>query len=116
MRAKQLPKEYRDKAKRIDMRYYGTEKTARGPLEQKLESLGELQCLVLGQFGEASQHTHDLLVKLASLKAQGHSRKIGRAISDHERAMFLHGYRRRLSITAVRAQAQCLLARTGHLG
>ena len=30
--------------------------------------------------------------------------------------MFLHGYRRRLSITAVRAQAQCLLSRTGHLG
>ena len=41
-----------------------------------MESLGELQCLVLGQFGEASQHVHDLLAKLASLKAQAHSRNI----------------------------------------
>ena len=29
--------------------------------------------------------------------------------------MVLNLYKRRLSITAVRAQAQCLLARTGHL-
>ena len=36
--------------------------------------------------------------------------------AQHERASFLHHYRRCLGITAVRAQAQCLLARTGHLG
>ena len=86
-----------------------------GTVERKLESLGELQCLVLGQFGEASQHIHDLLEKIASLKAQSLSRSRGRPVSDQERALILHQYRRRLSITAVRAQAQCLLARTGHL-
>ena len=84
-------------------------------MERKLDSFGELQCLVLGQYSEGSQHLHDLLDRLATLKAESHSHNIGRAVSDQERALFLHYYRRRLSITAVRAQAQCLLARTGHL-
>ena len=115
MRAKQLPKLYSDKAKRIDGRYHGTALTEKGPVERKLDSLGDLQSLVLGQFGEGSQQLHGLLEKLANLRAEGQSRSIGQPVSSQERALFLHHIRRRLSITAVRAQAQCLLAKTGHL-
>ena len=94
-----------------DQRFHGTERHQIGLVEVKLNSYGDLQCLVLGQFGEGSQHVHDL----ASQKAATHSRSLGRPASDHERASFLHHYRRHLGIRAVRAQAQCLLARTGHL-
>ena len=107
---------YVNKAKKVDQRFHGVARHQVGPIERKLASLGDLQCLVLGQFGEASQHVHDLLHKLATLKAQSVGRAIGRPVSDQERASFLHSYRRHLSITAVRSQAQCLLARTGHLG
>ena len=115
-RAHQLPKLYTDKAKAIDQKFHGASKQHVGPVEQKLNSFGNLQCLVLGQFGEASQHVHHLLNKLSTIKAKAHSRAIGRPVSEHERAGILHYFRRRLSIAAVRAQAQCLLARTGHLG
>ena len=76
-RARQLPKLYRDKAKRIDIKYHNSGGSEVGPVERKLESLGELQCLVLGQFGEGSQNLHDLLEELATVKAQAHSRSIG---------------------------------------
>ena len=37
-------------------------------------------------------------------------------MTEHERGSVLAGIRRRLSVVSVRAQAQCLLARMGHLG
>ena len=39
-RAKQLPREYKTKAKRIDSKYHYTDYTSKGPLERKLDSLG----------------------------------------------------------------------------
>ena len=116
VRANQLPKLYSDKAKKVDQRFHGTERHQVGPIEQQLNAFGELQSLVLGQFGEGSQHVHDLLQALATLKAEALSHSTGYPVSNNDRAAILHQYRRRLSITAVRAQAQCLLSRTGHLG
>ena len=68
MRAKGLPKLYLDKAKNIDRKYGGTPDYQEGPIEQWLKSFGELQCLVAGQYGEVSQHYHNLLAKLAKVK------------------------------------------------
>ena len=110
-RARQLPRLYREKAKKIDQKYNNCQNGNTGPVERKLESLGELQCLVLGQFGEASQDLHILLEKLSHLKAQCVGRSLGRPVSDHERALFLHQYRRKLGITAVHSQAQCMPVR-----
>ena len=115
VRANQLPKLYSDKAKKVDPCFHRTERHQVGPIEQQLNAFGELQCLVLGQFGEGSQHVHDLLQVLATLKSEALSRSTGFPVSDNDRAAILHQYQRRLSITAVRAQAQCLLLRTGHL-
>ena len=81
VRARQLPKLYSDKAKKVDQKFHGSEKQEIGPIERKLQSLGELQCLVLGQFGEGSQHVHALLEKLSHLKAASLSRAIGRPVS-----------------------------------
>ena len=114
VRAKGLPKLYLDKAKNIDRKYCGTPEDQEGPLEQRLKSFGELQCLVAGQYGEVSQHYHDLLAKLAKSKAAHFSQTHGRLLSNSEQGLLLHQLRRRLSVTIIRAQSSCLLSRLGH--
>ena len=114
MRAKGLPKLYLDKAKKIDRKYCGTQEDQEGPLEQRLKSFGDLQCLVAGQYGEVSQHYHDLLAKLAKTKAAHFSLTQGRPLSNSEQGLLLHQLRRRLSVTIIRAQSACLLSRIGH--
>ena len=113
-RAKRLPKEYLDKAQNIDRKYCGSTEGQEGPLEQRLKSFGDLQCLVAGQYGEVSQHYHDLLAKLAKAKAAHISQTEGRHLSNSERGLLLHQLRRRLSVSIIRAQSSCLLSRVGH--
>ena len=85
-----------------------------GPLQQRLESFGDLQCIVAGQYAEVSQHTHDLLKKLASSKAAHISHFEGRHVSDQEEGILLNQLRRRLSIAIVTSQSNCILSRLGH--
>ena len=113
-RAKSLPKEYLDKAQKIDQKYLGTRQDQEGPLEQRLKGFGDLLCLVAGQYGEVSQDFHKLLAKLATSKAEHISRMEGRHISASERGLLLHQMRRRLSVSIIRAQSSCLLSRLGH--
>ena len=113
-RAKNLPREYRVKAHNIDTKYCGTGPNQAGPLEQHLNSFGDLLCLVAGQYGEVSQDFHNLLSKLATAKADQITRMEGRHISASERGLILHQMRRRLSVTIIRAQSSCLLSRLGH--
>ena len=87
-----------------------------GPLVQRLETWGELQGLVVGQFGEGSQHLHSLLRQLAEAKVLAKARASGEPALDSDVGISLSHYRRVLSTTAVRAQATCLLTRMGHLG
>lgn len=115
IRARELPKLYLDKAQSIDRKYRGTQVGQVGPLQQRLEGFGELQCLVVGQYGEVSQHTHDLLRKLASCKASHISQLEGRVISDQERSILLQQLRRRLSVSIITAQSNCLLSRLNHI-
>ena len=116
IRAKGLQREYTRKAQEIDRKYCGTERDMVGPLESHLHDFGDLLGLVVGQYGEGSQGLHDLLGHIVSSRAEYVSRSRGSPLSAYEHSCILGGYRRRLSVTAVRCQAKCLLARLGHLG
>ena len=115
-RAAKLPREYRSKARNIDQRCLGVGEDQRGPLEQKLESFGDLQGIVIGQFGEGSQDLHKLLHTFASEKADRLGRLTGRPLSDNQRGLLLQQIRRQISVCSIRAQSSCLLSRLGHTG
>ena len=55
-RARALPEEYRARFSTIDRQYHGVIRGQIGPLKERFDSMGELQCLVVGRFGEGSQH------------------------------------------------------------
>ena len=114
-KAKQIPTMYKNKARRIDTKYWGTTAGHVGPLEQRLQGFGDILCLVAGQYGDISQDLHDLLKKLASTKAQHLSLLEGRPVSDSEQGLILHHLRRRLSVSIITAQSRCLLTRLNHM-
>ena len=103
-----------DKAQKIDRKYCGSIPGQEGPLEHRLKGFGELQCLVAGQYGEVSQHYHDLLAKLATSKAAHISETEGHPLSNLKCGLLLHQLCRRLSVSIIRAQSSCLLSRLGH--
>ena len=115
VRARALTREYRSKLEALDIKYLRVPRGQTGPLVQRLESWGELQGLVVGQFGEGSQHLHELLGQLAEAKVAKQARATGVHPGESDVGMMLSHYRRILSIVAVRAQATCLLTRLGHL-
>ena len=115
VRANKLPKEYQNKAKHIDQTYNHTNDNQVGPVQQKLESFGELSGLVVGQFGECSQDLHNLLRTLADIRVENLSRSQGFSFREEKSSLILQQYRRRLSFCAVRAQSACLLSRLGHM-
>ena len=80
------------------------------PLVQRLESLGELLCLVSGALGEVSEDLE------RTIKAIAEARETGLRVSDAKAGWILGHNRRLLSCLFVRSQASCLLARMGHLG
>ena len=98
------------------MRHHGVPRGTVGPLVQQLESWGELRGLVVGQFGEGSQDLYGLLRDLAEAKVLSDARARGESPSDYQLGLVLSHYRRLLSTVAVRAQANCLITRMGHLG
>ena len=50
--------------------YCGTEVGTIGPVETKLGSLGEVRGIVVGAFGEGSDHLHNLIHHLAVSRVQ----------------------------------------------
>ena len=117
-RARALPGEYRASLSALDRKYLNTVQGEVGPLQERLEHLvGEqgLQCLVVGRFGEASQHLHTLIQGLAQARALHLSRSTGQPMSDGRLAVILGSYRRILSCRSIRSQESCLMARQGHL-
>ena len=117
-RARLVPGEYRLALSKMDRKYHETVRGEQGPLEARLEQLcgdSGLQTLVVGRFGEASQHLHNLVKGLAQARAQHLSRTTGRPLSEAESGVILCNYRRVLSCKFVRGQEECLLARLGHM-
>ena len=87
-----------------------------GPVENKLLQYGDLQGLVVGAFGEGSEDLHSLVQLLAESKVNAMGLARGRGGTEAELGMLVGQIRRMLSITNVRAQAQCLLARMNSIG
>ena len=117
-RARALPAEYRRKVAVLDRKYYGTVPGQVGVLQERLESLGveDLLCLCVGAFGDVSSDLDRLIRALADARALYISRESGRPLSDNEIGHLLGQYRRVFSVTFIRCQAACLVARMGHLG
>ena len=109
-RADDLPADYLRKARETDRNYCGTPQGEQGPVERKLLSFPPLLKLVVGPFGECSQDLHELLETMAEMKTQFQSRSRGEMESEWKIASNLSYLRRQLSVCAVRAVADSLLA------
>ena len=97
VRARALGKEYRSKLAALDKKYHGVPHGQIGPLVQRLETWGELQGLVVNQFGEGSQHLHKLLKVLAEAKVLSEARATGEPPRDSAISLTLAQYRRIIS-------------------
>ena len=80
------------------------------------EGLQGLLGLCVGAFGDCSTDMGRLIKAMADSRALFLSREAGRPLSDKETGHILGQYRRVLSVTFVRCQSACLVARMGHLG
>ena len=117
-RARALPGEYRNSLAKLDQQYHGTAVGHQGPLGARFEELcgdSGLQNLVVGRFGESSEHLHLLIKGMAEARALFVSRSAGRPLSDNETGVILASYRRILSCRFIKSQESCLLARLGHM-
>ena len=68
---------------------------------------------MVGQWGEGSKDLHHFIQVCAESRVAHLTRATGRQESEHLLGLIVGQYRRLLSVTAVRAQAMCLLARVG---
>ena len=68
-RARQLPAEYKLKVKKIDQEFHGSVPGEVGPLQERLESLGELLCICVGAFGDICADLERLICAIADSRA-----------------------------------------------
>ena len=120
-RAEKLPNEYRKKARNTDRHYCGVVDPVDGPpvigaVEKRLNQYGELIKIVIGAFSEGSDDLHELVntIAVARLNSTGLAR--GREGSEGELSQLVSQVRRHISVSAVRANAECLLARLYQAG
>jgi hypothetical protein len=94
VRAGKLQDEYEKKARAADRRQGVPDGTV-GPVEAKLISLGQVEGIVAGQFGEVSEATHSLVAALATSRVRVAGPKTGKRgklrSEDAERAMVVSG-------------------------
>ena len=112
-RANSLQGEYLRKARKIDEEIT-TNKP--GPVETKLGEYGDIWGLVFGAWGEASYGVHQLVQTLAESRMRHLGMQRGRPGSEGEMSTVVSQIRKTLSLASIKAQVQCLLARTHHIG
>ena len=112
-RASQLPGSYRRPLEKLDRRYHQTLPGQTGPLVERLQSFGELQCYVAGAWSEGSRHLHELIQTCAESKVAFLCRSTGRQEKEGLLGTLVSQYRRMISTCCVRAQAMCMLGRVG---
>ena len=110
-RAGVLTEEYMKKAKQVDRVYGGVAEGVVGRVQRRLEDFGQVRGLVFGAFGEASEGVHELVHVLANSRLKAEGMQQGRQTESGELGVLVGQIRRILSVTAVRAQAECLLSR-----
>ena len=123
-RANELPGEYRRKAQRLDREFGGVPQGEEGPVARKLASFPPLQSWVFGAWNEASPDIHSLVHHLATARLGREAELVdGGAVARRRRmssegalAMITGQIRRRLSLTAARANARLILDRVQVLG
>jgi hypothetical protein len=118
VQAAQLKGEYLSKARAAD-RQQGMAQ-GEGRVEAKLVSLGHVEGIISGQFGEVSEATHALVATLATsrVRVAGPTRGRGGLLrsEDAERAVAVSALRCRLGVMAVRCQCSSLLGRLETMG
>ena len=87
-----------------------------GRVQRRLEEYGDLVGLVFGMFGEGSNDVHTLIETMATSRESMVARLEGRQMSDARKGMVVGQLRRMLSMTAVRANFDCLLSRMHQVG
>ena len=115
-RARGLQSEYRKKASNIDHDIIGVSKDERGPVERRLEEFGTLLGICFGAWGEASEDVHLLIQALAESRLAFQGLQRGKPGSKAELGAIVGQIRRRLSITAMKAQVDCLLSKIHQVG
>jgi hypothetical protein len=111
-----LPWEYKTPLEKLDAKYHGTGAGQVGPLVRRLESYGNLQCLVMGAFQEGSKDLHALLDTLADSKLRAKGLARGREGTEMERAIILSEFRRELSVAGAKAYSACMIGRVARVG
>ena len=115
-RARELPAEYRRKARETDRVYGRVPEGIKGPVENKLDEFGDLLCLVVGAFGEVSEDLHYLINTLAEAAVRKSELRRGQMSREGELSTLTGEYRRMISLASVKAQAECLLTRLNQVG
>ena len=85
-------------------------------MERRLDEYGELLGLCFGAWGEASEGVHELVQTLAEARLTYQGLQRGRPGSAQELGMLVSQVRRRLSLTAVKTQVDCLLSKLHQVG
>ena len=111
-----LPGEYSKPLAKLDNKYHGVAVGQVGPLQRRLESYGNLQCLVMGAFQEGSKDLHALLETLSDSKLRAKGLARGREGTEQERAIILSEFRRELSVVGAKANSACLIGRVARVG
>ena len=115
-RANGLPNLYRNKLLPLDAKFHNTQLGQPGPLVRRLESVGRVQGLVVGPWGECSKDLHALVKVLGENKVAARARARWRESSDKELGVVIAQIRKYLSAAFIRAQSLCLLNRLCFLG
>ena len=87
-----------------------------GPVEEKLNEHGELIGLVFGAWGEASHDVHKLIQIMADSRLHHIGIQKGIPGCEDELGQIVAQIRRRLSVSAMKAQVECLLSRIHQVG
>ena len=112
-RAQGLEAEYRRKAREVDK---DITDISPGPVERKLDEYGQIIGLAFGAWGEASYDVHQLIQTLAESRLSHIGMQRGRPGSENELGQIVAQIRRRLSVTSIKAQVECLLSRIHQVG
>ena len=115
-RAAGLQADYRRKARDADKETRERTGDQRGPVERRLEEFGDLIGLVFGAWGEASEGVHRLIQAMAEARMRYQSLQSGKPGSAAELGVIVGQIRRKLSLAAVKAQTECLLAKLHQVG